>query len=76
VVALGLLIWASMPLFGLPARTVSPATGIRLGWVYLALPVGGTLAVLFLVARLARLVMRGEPGSGGGEAPAGTQRSE
>lgn len=75
LVAFGFLIWASLPLFGFPARTLSPATRISMGWVYLALPVGAALAVLFLAARVVRLVVQGSEGAdAGGERPtAGTQ---
>jgi TRAP-type C4-dicarboxylate transport system permease small subunit len=59
LVAFGFLIWASVPLFGFPARTLSPATRIAMGWVYLALPAGATLAAVFLVSRLIRLLARG-----------------
>src|SRR3990172_5941488 len=35
IIALAILLWAGMPLFGPAGRTVSPATGIELRWVYL-----------------------------------------
>lgn len=60
IVAIGILIWAAVPLFGTAARTTSPATGIALRWVYLALPVGGVLVGLFLLGDLVRLI-RGSP---------------
>ena len=75
LVAFVFLIWASLPLFGFPARTLSPATRISMGWVYLALPVGAALAMLFLVARVVRLVVQGPAGAeaGGERKAAGTQ---
>ena len=63
-VALGVLIWASLPLFGPAGRTVSPATGIELRWVYLALPVGGGLLGFFVLIDLARLLSGRAPGNG------------
>jgi len=75
LVAFGFLIWASLPLFGFPARTLSPATRIPMGWVYLALPAGAALAVLFLGARLVRLAIRGPAeAEADGERPDGGTR--
>lgn len=48
LVALAILVWASLPLFGPPARTTSPATGLEMRWVYLALPVGVAFLAFFL----------------------------
>jgi TRAP-type C4-dicarboxylate transport system permease small subunit len=75
LVAFGFLIWASLPLFGFPARTLSPATRISMGWVYLALPVGAALAMLFLAARLVRPVIRDSEAAeaAGGRPAAGPQ---
>ncbi len=46
--ALAILVWACLPLFGPPSRTTSPATGLEMRWVYLALPVGSAFLVFFL----------------------------
>ena len=60
LVAVGLLVWTSQPLFGPASRSTSPATGIPSFWIYLAVPVGGVLLGLFALADLGRL-LRGDP---------------
>ena len=60
LVAVGLLVWTSRPLFGRASRSTSPATGIPSFWIYLAVPVGGVLLGLFALADLRRL-LRGDP---------------
>jgi len=55
-----LLVWTSQPLiFGPAGRSTSPATGIPSFWIYLAVPVGGALLVLFALAELAE-ILRGK----------------
>lgn len=49
LVAIGVLVYASLPLFGAPARTTSPATGIEARWIYYALPTGCAFLILFLL---------------------------
>jgi TRAP-type C4-dicarboxylate transport system permease small subunit len=53
LVAIAILVRACLPLFGPAARTASPATGIEMRWVYLALPVGAAFLVVFLLRDLA-----------------------
>lgn len=65
LVAVGLLVWTSQALFGPASRSTSPATGIPSFWIYLAIPVGGTLLGLFAVTDLAGLIRREPPPSGG-----------
>ena len=60
LVAVALLVWTSQPLiFGPAGRSTSPATGIPSFWIYLAVPVGGALLVLFALAELAE-ILRGK----------------
>lgn len=59
IVALGITIWAMQPMFGPAGMTVSPATGIQLRWVFLALPVGGLAIMVFLTRNLVSL-LRGQ----------------
>jgi TRAP-type C4-dicarboxylate transport system permease small subunit len=69
LVAVGLLVWTSQPLFGPASRSTSPATGIPSFWIYLAIPVGGALLGVFALADLGRLLRGGPPpaaGPGGG----------
>jgi TRAP-type transport system small permease protein len=54
LIGICILLYTCIPLFGPASRTVSPATGIPAGWVYLALPVGSVLAGLFLLDSLYR----------------------
>ena len=56
LVSIGLLLHTSRPLFGPVGLSASPATGIELRWIYLALPVGATLLGLFLVDDLRQLL--------------------
>jgi len=65
LVAVGLLVWTSQPLFGPASRSTSPATGIPSFWIYLAIPVGGALLGLFALADLGRLLRGESPPSGG-----------
>ena len=67
LVAVGLLVWTSGPLFGPASRSTSPATGIPSFWIYLAIPVGGVLLGLFALADVARLLRGDLPPSGGPE---------
>jgi TRAP-type C4-dicarboxylate transport system permease small subunit len=70
LLAVGLLVWTSRPLFGAASRSTSPATGIPSFWIYVAIPVGGALLGLFVLADLGRL-LRGEarpPGNPGAAA--------
>lgn len=60
LVAAGVLVWVSQPLFGPASRSASPATGIPSLWIYLALPVGGALLGMFALADLWR-VLHGRP---------------
>jgi TRAP-type C4-dicarboxylate transport system permease small subunit len=60
LVAVGLLVWTSQPLFGPASRSTSPATGIPSFWIYLAIPVGGALLGLFALGDLVQL-LRKEP---------------
>ncbi|MBA2447269.1 MAG: TRAP transporter small permease [Chloroflexi bacterium] len=60
LIAIGVLVWVSQPLFGPASRSTSPATGIPSFWIYLALPVGGALLGMFALADLWR-VLRGRP---------------
>jgi C4-dicarboxylate transporter, DctQ subunit len=69
LVAVGLLVWTSQPLFGPASRSTSPATGIPSFWIYLAIPVGGALLGLFTLADLGRL-LRNEPAPPPGPEPA------
>jgi TRAP-type C4-dicarboxylate transport system permease small subunit len=62
LVAVALLVWTSQPLiFGPAGRSTSPATGIPSFWIYLAVPVGGALLVLFALAELAEILRRKRP---------------
>ena len=62
LVAVALLVWTSQPLITGPAgRSTSPATGIPSFWIYLAVPVGGALLVLFALAELAEILRRKRP---------------
>ena len=64
LVAVALLVWTSQPLiFGPAGRSTSPATGIPSFWIYLAVPVGGALLVLFALAELAEILRRKRPAS-------------
>ena len=61
LLAVGLLVWTSQPLvFGPAGRSTSPATGIPSFWIYLAIPIGGALLGLFVLADLGRL-LRADP---------------
>jgi TRAP-type C4-dicarboxylate transport system permease small subunit len=60
LIAIGVLVWVSQPLFGAASRSTSPATGIPSFWIFLALPVGGVLLGLFALADLWS-VLRGRP---------------
>jgi TRAP-type C4-dicarboxylate transport system permease small subunit len=75
VVAVGVLVWTSQPLFGPASRSTSPATGIPSFWIYLAIPVGGALLGLFALADLGRLLGKEPPPSGGPGAAAGPSTS-
>jgi C4-dicarboxylate transporter, DctQ subunit len=70
LVAVGLLVWTSQPLFGPASRSTSPATGIASFWIYLAVPVGGALLGLFVLADLGRILRGPPPPPPGGEPPA------
>jgi TRAP-type C4-dicarboxylate transport system permease small subunit len=62
LVAVGLLVWTSQPLITGPAgRSTSPATGIPSFWIYLAIPVGGVLLMLFALAELVEILRRKSP---------------
>jgi C4-dicarboxylate transporter DctQ subunit len=62
LVAMALLVWTSQPLITGPAgRSTSPATGIPSFWIYLAVPVGGALLVLFALTELAEILRRKRP---------------
>ena len=50
--ALAILVWTCRPLFGPPGNTASPATGLQMRWVYLALPVGAAFLAAFLLRDL------------------------
>jgi C4-dicarboxylate transporter DctQ subunit len=70
LVAVALLVWTSQPLiFGPAGRSTSPATGIPSFWIYLAVPVGGVLLVLFALAELAELFRRKPPSEPPSEPP-------
>ena len=56
IAALVTIIWVSQPLFGPAGNAVSPATGIAVRWVFLALPVGGAIMIVFLVRNLIALL--------------------
>lgn len=58
LVAIGVLAYAALPLFGAPSRTTSPATGLEMRWIYLALPVGCTFLAVFLLRDLVALWTR------------------
>jgi TRAP-type transport system small permease protein len=60
LVAIVFLVSASRVLFGFPGLSTTPAMGLELRWVYLAVPVSGGIFVLFLVSELVR-VMRSRP---------------
>jgi len=60
LIAVGVLVWVSQPLFGAASRSTSPATGIPSFWIFLALPVGGVLLGMFALADLWQ-VLRGRP---------------
>ncbi len=62
LLGLAILVYTALPLFGPAARTVSPASGLPLFWVYLALPVGSAIAAIFLLDELFRdLTGKSEP---------------
>lgn len=75
LVAVGLLVWTSQPLFGPASRSTSPATGIPSFWIYLAVPVGGALLGLFALADLGRILRGQPPPSTGTEAAADSPTS-
>lgn len=55
LVGIGILVYTSLPLLmGPVGRTASPASGVTLFWVYIAVPVGCTLAAIFLIDGLVR----------------------
>lgn len=56
IFAIAVTIWVSQPLFGPAGTTQSPATGIQLRWVFLALPVGGVAMIVFLARNLILLL--------------------
>ena len=60
LIAVGVLVWVSQPLFGPASRSTSPATGISSFWIFLALPVGGALLGIFALADLWQ-VLHGRP---------------
>lgn len=49
---IAVLVYTCAPLFGPAARTASPASGIAMGWIYLALPVSSFLSAVFLIDAL------------------------
>jgi TRAP-type C4-dicarboxylate transport system permease small subunit len=61
LLAVGVLVWTSRPLFGPASQSTSPATGIPSFWIYLAVPVGGALLGLFVLAELAEIVRHQSP---------------
>ncbi len=71
LLAIVILVWAGQPLFGPAASVVSPATGIEMRWVYLAMPVGGALLGLFVLRDAGRLLRRRPPASLDPEGDAG-----
>jgi C4-dicarboxylate transporter DctQ subunit len=60
LLAVGLLVWAVQPMFGIAGLSASPATGIQARWVYLSLPIGVGMLAVFLLSDLVRL-LRGKP---------------
>ena len=55
LVGIAILVYTCLPLLLGPAsRTASPASGVRLFWVYLAVPVGCIIAAIFLMHALVR----------------------
>jgi TRAP-type C4-dicarboxylate transport system permease small subunit len=52
IVALSIWAWVSLPLLGESSHTVMPATGIRIFWSRIALPVACVLMVIYLVIHL------------------------
>ncbi len=55
LLGIGILLYTCIPLLVGPAsRTASPASGIPLFWVYLAVPVGCAIAAMFLLHSLVR----------------------
>jgi TRAP-type C4-dicarboxylate transport system permease small subunit len=70
LLAIGILVWAGRPLFGPAGLTVSPATGIAMRWIYVAMPVGGVLLGLFVLRDVGRVLSRrssARPDPGGHE---------
>ncbi len=61
LVGLGVLVYACMPLLlGPVARTASPASGVTLFWVYMAVPVGCAIAAIFLIHAFIREIQHSD----------------
>lgn len=69
LIAIGILVYTSLPLLlGPVSRTASPASGVTQFWVYMAVPVGCTLAAIFLINSLVREVRNAKNGGHHGDA--------
>jgi TRAP-type C4-dicarboxylate transport system permease small subunit len=57
ILALIVLIYASIGLFGVSANTQSPGSGIQARWTRIALPIASVLMITFLVLQLRDIIL-------------------
>jgi TRAP-type C4-dicarboxylate transport system permease small subunit len=50
--AIILLFWQSLQILGTRGRTIAPALGISLVWIYAAIPVSSALMIVFQAYRI------------------------
>ncbi len=59
----GVMVWQGARIYPIVAEAASPTFAISMGWIYVAIPVGGVLMAVYLLERLIRSFI-GEAESG------------
>ncbi len=55
----GVMVWQGARIYPIVAEAASPTFAISMGWIYLAIPVGGMLMAVYILERLLRSFIEG-----------------